>query len=257
MNTGDKLLSILQLYTIKKSEWTVEEAALELGVSVSTAYRYFRSLCKIGLLDSFNSDAYVLGPGLIEYDRLMRVNDPMIKVGRAVMQRLITRSGGTGVALLCRVYRNCVMCVHQEGDSSPRNGVSYERGRPMPLFRGASSKVIFAHLPARSIRLFFERCPKDIAKAGLGPNWETLKANLRKIRKAGLVVARGEVDQNLVGIAAPIFYPDKKIIGSITVVMVRSQASPQMVANVSALVDAAGREIHAGLLHLHDDTSNI
>lgn len=247
MTTANRLLAVLSLFTIEKSEWTVEEAAKEIGVSISTAYRYFRDLSKVGLLDSSPSGKYVLGPAVIENDRKIRLTDPLIKVGRPAMQRLVARSGSAGVALLCRIYRNRVMCVHQEARVLPENAVGYERGRPMPMFRGASSKVIFANLPSRTARWFFERYPDEVAAGGLGSDWETIKLNLRRIRKYGLHITRGEVDSGRVGIASPVFGPDRNVIGSITMAIPESEATPQFIANISALVQAAAREINAGL----------
>ncbi|MBZ5695155.1 MAG: helix-turn-helix domain-containing protein [Acidobacteriia bacterium] len=247
MNTANRLLGVLSLFTVEKPEWTVEDAAKEIGVSISTAYRYFRDLCKVGLLDPFPGGKYILGPAVIENDRKIRLTDPLIRVGRPVMQRLVARSGSVGVALLCRIYRNCVMCVHQEARNLPENSVGYERGRPMPMFRGASSKVIFANLPSRTARWFFDKYAEEIAAAGLGSDWETIKVNLRQIRKAGLHITRGEVDSGLVGIAAPVFGPDRIVIGSIAMTIPESEATPQFIANISALVQAAAREIDAGL----------
>jgi DNA-binding IclR family transcriptional regulator len=246
-NAANRLLGILGLFTVEKPEWTVEEASKEIGVSISTAYRYFRDLCKVGLLDPFSGGKYVLGPAVIENDRKIRLTDPLIKVGRPAMQRLVARSGSMGVALLCRIYRNRVMCVHQEAKVLPENTVGYERGRPMPMFRGASSKVIFANLPSRTVRWFFEKYPKEIAAAGLGSDWETIKVTLRRIRRAGLHISRGEVDSGRVGISAPVFGPEKNVIGSIAMAIPQSEATPQFIANISALVQAAGREIDAGL----------
>lgn len=247
MNTANRLLGILGLFTIEKSEWTVEEAAKEIGVSVSTAYRYFRDLCKAGLLDPFSGGKYILGPGIIESDRKIRLTDPLIKAGRPAMERLVARSGSMGVVLLCRIYRNRVMCVHQEARVLPENAVGYERGRPMPMFQGASSKVIFANLPPRTVRWFFEKDPEEIAAAGLGTNWEEVKANLRRIRRAGFFISQGEVDPGRVGIAAPVFGPDKNVIGSIGMAVPQNEATPQSIAHISALVQAAAREIDAGL----------
>ena len=247
MNTANRLLGILGLFTLEKSEWTVEEAAKEIGVSISTAYRYFRDLCKVGLLDPFSGGKYILGPAVIENDRKIRLTDPLIKVGRPAMQRLVARSGSMGVALLCRIYRNRVMCVHQEARALPENTVGYERGRPMPMFQGASSKVIFANLPSRMVRWFFEKYPREIAAAGLGSDWDTIKVTLRRIRRAGLHISQGEVDSGRVGIAAPVFGPEKNVIGSVGMAIPQSEATPQLIANISALVQAAGREIDAGL----------
>jgi DNA-binding IclR family transcriptional regulator len=255
VNTANRLLGMLGLFTVEKPAWTVEDAAKEMRVSISTAYRYFRDLSKAGLIDPFPAGRYVLGPAIIEGDRKIRMADPLIQVGRPVMQRLVARAGGAGVAILCRIYRNCVMCVHQEPAVVAEGGISYERGRPMPMFRGASSKAIFANLPWRSVRWFFDNCSSDITAAGFGSEWEAVKRYLRRIRKEGIVVTHGEVDAGRVGIAAPVF-GHASVIGSIAVAITESEATPQAIANISALVQAASREIDAGL-RLFAETPNL
>jgi len=250
VNTTNRVLAILGLFTVEQPEWTVEEAAKKMGVSVSTAYRYFGNLCRAGLLDPSPTGKYVLGPAVIESDRKIRLTDPLIKVGRPAMQRLVARSDSAGVAILCRIYRKCVMCVHQEARVLAESGINYERGRPMPMFRGASSKVILANLPSRTARWFFARYPEEIAAAGLGGDWDTVKVNLRCIRRAGLDITRGEVDNGRVGIAAPVFGPDRMVIGSVAMAIPDSEATPEFIANISTLVQAAGREINAALASL-------
>ncbi len=247
MNSADRLLAILQLFTPEQYEWTVPSAARKIGVSVPTAYRYFRYLCKYGLLDPFADGLYVLGPAIIEYDRQIRMVDPLIKIGKPIMQRLIVQTGSRGIALLCRLYRNRVMCVLQEGNSPEEGVVSYERGRPMPLFRGAPGKIIFAHLSPRTARSYFNKYPAEIAAARLGSNWNTLKATLRRIRRSGVCVARGEVDKGVVGIAGPVIGPKNAVLGAITMALPHREATPQLVASISILVQAAGRELSSAL----------
>jgi DNA-binding IclR family transcriptional regulator len=255
MNTADRLLAVLGLFTPERPDWTVEAAAKETGVSVSTAYRYFRSLCKIGLLDPFADGQYVLGPAIIEYDRQIRMLDPLIKIGRPIMQRMITQTGSMGIALLCRVYRNRIMCVHQEANMLAENTVSYERGRPMPMFRGAG-KAIVANFPSRTAKWYFEKYKDEAAAAGLGSDWETVNRNLRKIRKAGVLIARGEVDTDRVGVAAAIFGAKGLPIGSISMALPLSEVTHQLIASVLTVVQAAAHQISVALSgHLHEEAS--
>ena len=149
MSTADKLLGALSLFTFEKPEWTVEAATDALGVSGSTAYRYFSSLTKAGLLDPISNGRYILGPAIIAYDRQLRHWDPLIKVAHPALEKLVQRNSGEGIGLLCRRFRQQVMCVHQYNETQPDQAVSYERGRPMGMYRGAASLVILAHLPGR------------------------------------------------------------------------------------------------------------
>ena len=70
--------------------------------------------------------------------------------------------------MLCRLFRDCVMCVHQEVAGQPDFSLTFERGQPIPLFRGAVSRAIFANLPPRIMRQYCERHAAELANAGLG-----------------------------------------------------------------------------------------
>ena len=248
MSTADKLLAVLPLFTMERPEWTVEAAAEALDVSGSTAYRYFNSLYRAGLLDPTSAGRYILGPAIIAYDRQLRLQDPLLQVARPVMTRLVKRNGGDGVALLCRRFRQQVMCVHQAFEHKPAHAVSYERGRPMGLFRGSASVVILANLPVRILRVLWREEHADIAATGLGDSWDAFRGSLKKIRTASVWITRGELDKGMIGIAAPIWQPDRQIIGSIGIVVPQDSTSPEEIAGTSALVEAAAREIDAGLM---------
>lgn len=248
MSTADKLLAVLPLFTLERPEWTIEAAAEALDVSGSTAYRYFNSLCKAGLIDPIAAGRYVLGPAIIAYDRQLRLHDPMLQVARPVLARLVKRNGGDGVALLCRRFRLQVMCVHQAFEHKPAHAVSYERGRPMGLFRGAASVVILANLPVKTLRSLWTDNQAVIGEAGLGGSWEEFRGSLRKIRVAGVLVTHGQLDKGMIGISAPIWHADRQVVGSVSIVVPETSATPGEIAGTAALVQAAAREIDAGVL---------
>ncbi len=246
MSTSDRLLSVLGLFTIERPQWAVEEAAQELGLAVSTAYRYFRTLGEAGIVTSYSNGRYVLGPAIIQYDRQLRLRDPLIGAATPIMQRLTPLLPSNCVMLLCRLYHEHVMCIHQHYAELPSFGVSYERGRLMPLSRGAASKVIMAHLPMRFLRAFHARHAGEL-HGSLGADWGEVRAALRNIRAAGVHVTQSELDAGMMGIAAPLFTPEATVIGSISIVLPAVEASSEIVAGATEMMRDAGAKISVSL----------
>jgi DNA-binding IclR family transcriptional regulator len=238
VKTTRRLLQVLQLFTIDSPEWSIDAAGRKLGLSQSTAYDYFRDLVDAALLVKSRTGFYIIGPAVIVYDRLTRDCDPVIALAQPLMKSLTVSSGVECVALLCRLYRMTVLCVDQETIGKTEFAVSYERGRPMPLFRGAASKIILAHVERRKLRRYYDEFADDISKAELGRTWTEFKASLRRIRAANIYVTAGELDVGLVGISAPIFSAQGEILGSISLVV-----SEQALRRTKGLIDKLGSKV--------------
>ncbi|MGN7998959.1 IclR family transcriptional regulator [Sphingomonas sp. 22176] len=219
MATADKVLSILGLFTMEQPNWTVDAIASTLALSGSTAYQYVGSLVAAGLLTSDKSGRYTIGPAVIEMDRLLRRFDPLIHEAQGPLHGLVEAIEGEAIGLLCRIYRLRVMCVDQAVRHAPTASISYERGRPMPLTRGAASKSILAHLGTRTLRRFYDSDPIGVAAAGLGDGWEAFRRTMRQMRKAGVLVTVGELDPGMMGISAPVFDGQGEVLGSIGLVV--------------------------------------
>lgn len=245
MATVDRALGVLRLFTEERPEWTVEAAAADLGLAQSTAYQYFRSLVDSGLLSTYKTGLYVIGPAIIELDRQARRRDPLILAAQEDMDRLSAGlDGEDDVVLLCRLYKLTVMCIDQRAPVSPRNAVSYERGRPMPLDRGAASKAILAHLPPRVLRRYFDQHHADGSDAA----WADFRRPLRIIRRAGLCITHGELDSGRVGLSAPVFVAEGEVVGSIGLVLSEDSLAEGLVdQTVQDRVIAAGERVSARL----------
>ena len=184
------MLAVLELFTVDAPEWTVEATAAALRVSAPTAYRYFKQLTRAGLISPVTGASYTLGPAIIQMDRRIQICDPMLNAARGVMVDLIRYAAESSTVLLCRLFHDRVMCVHQVMGRGPQVPVSYERGRLMPLFRGATSKIILAHLPSRTVKSLFDHHAAEIAEAGLGATLPAFRSHLAAIRRAGVMVSR-------------------------------------------------------------------
>lgn len=246
-SSPEKTVSVLSLFTIEKPAWTVEAACVELNVSVSTAYRYFATLSEFGLLTTESPGVYVLGPAFIQYDRQIQLTDPLLLVARPAMDRLIALAPSRTTLVLCRVFHDTVLCVHQVQGKGPQSTISYERGRPMPLFYGATSKIILANLDSRRLRRIYDAYSAEILTANLGANWKTFRSELSKIRKEGYLMTHGEVDEGRWGISVPIFDSDRRVLGSLSFVIARKKIGKDKIKRLAGHLTKCALKIEQAL----------
>lgn len=235
---ASRALRVLGLFDAGTRVLTVEAIARRLGTSASSAYRVVQDLSRTGFLDPVAEAGYVLGPAFIRYDYLIRSSDPLIHSAVPVMRELLERTTQSATAVLSRRFRDHVMCVHQEQGSAPHPVPAYERGVAMPLFSGATSKIVLAHLDTRSLKsLVGER-----ASSAEQHYWGEVMDELRAIRRAGYAVTRSEVTEGRCGVAAPIRL-GRAVIGSVSLVFEQSVLSGGEPGSFAGPVKLAATEI--------------
>ncbi len=189
-----------------------------LGFTRSTLYRYLKTLSSAGLITSLPNVGYTFGPRIAELDYEMRNRDPLIIASKPVMAELVRDM--PGIALLCRRYRDRVLCVHQERGEVDFTS-AYERGLARPLSRGAASRIILAYLPTRNITKLYEEQPAAFAEGELGFSLGDVKTALKKMRARGWDMTRGHVAAGVTGVATPIFDNRGVILASLSLTVGR------------------------------------
>jgi DNA-binding IclR family transcriptional regulator len=122
----------------------------------------------------------------------------------------------------------------------------FDRGRPFSLFTGASSRVILAHLPQDHQRRLFLQHAGEIAQLGLGQNWPSFRDRLRDERQQGVVIA-GDINKDLVGVAAPIFVTPEMVAGSLVLVRIRKEVDAADIARLTRLAIASAKRVSEGV----------
>ena len=243
-NSLERMLGILDLIEESDGPLTSEAMLKRLKFTRSTLYRYLKTLSDAGLVSSFPNVGYVLGPRIAELDYRMRVADPLITASRPVMTELV--SAVPGIALLCRRYRDTVLCVHQEqagvGFSS-----TYERGLARPLTAGAASRIILAYLPPRAIAALYRDHAEAFAEGGLGRSLDAAKAALKAIRQRGWDITESQVTRGVTGIAAPIFDERGLIVGSLSLTVGRTRLSETEIKAIAERVVFCARIVSQAL----------
>ena len=235
-----KTLSILDLFTPDNPVWATTDLLDTLHVSRSTGYRYIKALTSVGLLSAVGNGYYILGPRIIELDYQIRCTDPLLRAAEGVLEELVDATQHT--AILCMLYQSSVLCIkEQRARLSPKN--LFSRGQKRPLFRGAMSRIILAHLPNHRLRSIYQRRAEDIRGFNLGDSWSDFRERLADIRSEGFVLTTGEFNPGIVGLAAPVFNVDEAIIGSVGVAWDVAENAIVDVPRTKLTVQRAGREI--------------
>lgn len=208
----ERMLGLLDLFTASASVRPVMDLVNYLGTSRSTSYRYIKALHAAGLIEAVANGRYVLGPRIVEFDRQIRMSDPLYKGGAQVLRQLVGDTGHS--ALLCALYSDSVMCIREElAEGSPP--ALFSRGQRRPLFAGAASKIILPYVPPHRLRSIFQHHQRAIALAGLGTDWQSFRDNLAAVRRDGYIVSHGEFNPEVFGISAPVFNAENLVVGSI------------------------------------------
>lgn len=212
MSSLEKMLGLLEVFTTDRPIWSSEDLMQHLGAPASTCYRYLKVLHTAGYLARVANGSYVLGPRIMELDRVSRESDPVYLAGSPIAQRLTHDTGHS--TLLCILFSDSIMCVQQARGRDAPAGL-FNRGQRRPLVAGASAKCILAHLPMHQLRILYARHAEPIADVGLGHDWETFKSTLKKIRQCGYATSLGDYNPGILSIAAPLFNREGEVLGSL------------------------------------------
>lgn len=240
-----RYMAALRLFSEARPTWTVPDMAEALGAPQSTVYRTVRDLLEEGLVEASGEARYRLGPAFVEFDRLTRLTDPLMRAGAQLLEQIVAQAALPCVGLLSRLYGDGVMCVADRASADAGFHPSYERGRPMPLIQGATSKAILARLPAR-------RLGRLLAAAGQAED-AGLKSELAAIRRQGFQVSRGEIDAGLAGLAAPVVCEPAGLVASLSLVVEAERLTAfhesrlvLMLVSAAAMIETNLREAEAG-----------
>ena len=229
---------VLNAFSVARPALTVEDVAHLLGASEATAYRYLGELCQAGLL-SRRTGLFFLGPKVIELEFIIRSCDPVLRAGEEIMRSLADTTGCN--VLLCNIYNESIVNVfHATGRDAL--AVTYTKGRPMPLFRGSQARAILSALDRRRVRRLYDRHSNDPDLRRIADDWDSFRALLQDTRRRGFYISRNELDDDVTGIAAPVFDRDRSVVGSLVLAFASSRPPPiSERALAQIVVETAGR----------------
>lgn len=194
-------VEILQAFHREQPELGAREIARRLGAAPAIVERILVVLCERGFLKN-NGGRFTLGPAVVPlayaYQSINRFGESIVSVLKSIRDE-------TGETACFHIYSyRRRITVHQVESFQELRWV-VDMGRSYPLHRGATGKVLLAHLPEDEQRAVLV----DV----YGPAWATdpscqaLLQELLDIRRQGWAITHGEREPGGVGVAVPVFTP--------------------------------------------------
>ncbi|MFG2592309.1 IclR family transcriptional regulator [Streptomyces sp. NPDC048438] len=248
-STADRALDILGLFSENKLSVSGQEVATALGTARSTAYRYLQSLVGSGFLEENPAGGFRLGMRVLELSRLARRGYGMSEIAVPVMGRLCAEVGET--VLLTRRAGGAAICVERCEAEHPVR-ISYERGSVLPANAGASALALLAWLPEQQCRDLLAAQRLERFTARTITDIDALVDRLVQIRKVGHCVSRGELDSDILGIAAPVHGSSGDVVAAVSVAALEHRVPDRRLDEVVAAVRRAADDISGQLAVVGD-----
>nr|WP_030434832.1 IclR family transcriptional regulator [Actinoplanes subtropicus] len=245
-STADRALDILLMFTDAQLVVSGSAVAERLGVARSTAYRYLQSLVSSRFLEEAPGGGFRLGLRVMEIARLARRSYGLSEIALPAMTALAADVHET--VLLTRRTGELVVCVDLAEAGTRAVRISYERGSTLPLNAGASALVLLAWLPEEQARQLLESADLHQFTSATLTNVDILMQRLDHIRRAGYSVTRGELDPEVLGIAAPVRDERQQVIAAVSIAALASRVFPEAEAEFARKVRETAQEISSRMI---------
>lgn len=232
----DKALTVLEVFTEGRPNWTVSEVAREVALPFSTAQRILRALEKHALLERVNGRAYRLGMGAIQLGRRARAAFDLVGILAPALRQLWRETDETSDLSIVDLPRLAARCIDRVEGGYPFR-LSRDLETFTPLHAGATSKVLLAHLDAESRERVLAGPLTACASATITDPGR-LREQLELVRAQGYAFDEHEFIDGAWGMAAPILV-DGALVASIGFIAPTIRLDPEYIERGAAYVQQA------------------
>ena len=245
----EKLLRILNCFSLDKKEWSIKELHEETGFNKSTIYRLLVTLEQHGYMEQNPvNQKYYLGFRFFHLGSIVQNSMDLRQAALPVMKRLAEETKET--IELNIIDQNQRICI--EKVDSPETVRNFVRvGERNPLHLGASGKILLAHLDKESQRDILRQYGLDEATQ------DSLLQELDEIRKEGYVVTRGERVPGSFAVAVPIWDHTGQVVAGLTMAGPIQRLGDALLNDTIGKVKQAGMEISERFGYMKTSTGEV
>ena len=190
-NAIEKCLQILSLFSLDKTQFSINEICEKLHFNISTTYRILSTLEEYGYVSRLKSKDYVVGTQALYLSAIYTQSNHLEQI-RPIVDAIRDISGETASFFVEEdSMRICLYRAHSHDEI--RHNI--EQGSRLELNRGASGRIILAYGKRKNDKTGF----------------------YKEIRDAGYYLAIHEHNSSLFALAVPVISSSSKFVGAIVV----------------------------------------
>lgn len=211
---------LMEVLKIPDKEFTVSGLSEELQLSPSTIHRILQTLCQIRyVVKDERAHTYKLGPALISLGLISQHNLRLLDFANPILYKLSNETDEDSFLIIKAENKGLLL---QESQSSNPLKIVDKYGYERYLHCGAIRKTLLAYQSDDFIKNYISQVlTKDNVFPKMTP--QALMADIEMIRKTGIGISYGEYIKNAIGIGAPVFDFNNKIVASIGIVFSASR----------------------------------
>lgn len=197
----DRTFTVIEELSSNPSGVGVMQLAKETGMAPSSAHRYLTTLQQLGIVERADERRYRLTSRLFVLGLPAAGAHGLDQVTRTAIQRLAAASGETSCVMV-RDGRHSV-CVDRV-ESAYQLKIAASVGRRQDLRVGATSRLLLAYAPEEVRAEILAQPEVERLTAATVSDPGAIQQILARIRADGYYISRGEVDEGVVAVAAPV-----------------------------------------------------
>ena len=199
--TVERALRVLDVLTEVETPMRLTELAQAVGLNISTTSRLLSSLERYEYISrDADTGRYRLSYKILQMANVVRDQAQIPELAQPILTRLMEATNETATANV--LHQDQAMVIARVECASPLRIVS-QVGNHNPLYCTAAGKTLLAFMAEDEVdRILAKGMPPRTPRTITTP--EAMKQELAKIRQQGFTLDRGERDEGLVGIAAPV-----------------------------------------------------
>jgi DNA-binding IclR family transcriptional regulator len=236
----DRAFAIIGTFQGGRVRQSLSDISRHTGLPIATCYRIVQRLNEWGALERDSEGKYRIGLRLWEVASLAPRSVGLQRIARPYLQDLYETTGYAAHLAI----REGLELVSIERFQSPRQVPRRPRtGHRYPLHVTAIAQVLLAHAP--------EEVQEEVLSGELRATTEytytqreVLERVLADIRSRGYAISDRQADLVHVGVAAPIFAPDKSVVAALSLALTRDDVDEK---NMIHLVRIAANGISRAL----------